>query len=144
MEKLFQFDSLKLIPVYLLFLATFGQASLEKFLSGGVPDWFRKQFENTFLNAFPGALSIQYYLIAVLEAAVVVAFLLSAAHLEFVAGSPRDVLKLALVLALFVFFALGFGLRISGDYQGAANLFLYFGATFLIFMYVERLTLLNG
>lgn len=131
-------DHVKLLPVYLLFVGTFGQASSEKFLSGGVPSWFTAQFEKTKLNLFPGSLAIQYYLIAMLEAAVVIAFLLSAGGLEFFPGHDKSVLKLALVLALFTFFALGFGLRMAGDYQGAANLFLYFGVTFLVFTYVER------
>ena len=138
MAKDFIFESLKLIPVYLLFLGTFGQASSEKFLSGGVPAWFLGQFEKTKLNLFPGSLTIQFYLIACLEALVVVAFLMSAGHLEFLMGHPKTYLKAGLVLALFTFFALGFGLRMSGDYQGAANLFSYFGVTFLIFMYVEQ------
>jgi hypothetical protein len=136
----FSIDNMKLIPVYLLFLATFGQASVEKFLSGGVPAWFKNQFEKTFLNPFPGSLTIQYYAIALLEAAVVIIFLMSIGHLEFLAGHDKSLLKAGLVLALFVFFALGFGLRMTGDFQGAANLFLYFGVTFLIFIYVERFT----
>jgi len=138
MDKKFFFDSVKLVPVYLLFIATFGQASSEKFLSGGVPDWFVNQFAKTRLNLFPGSLNLQYFLIATLEAAVVLAFILSAGRLEFVDGNDKSILKAALLLALFVFFALGFGLRMSGDFQGAANLFLYFGVTFLIFTYVER------
>lgn len=131
-------ENLKLVPVYLLFIATFGSASSEKFLSGGVPSWFLGQFEKTKLNLFPGSLQFQYYAIAILEAAVVLAFVLSAGSLEFLAGHDKTLLKAALVIALFTFFALGFGLRMSGDYQGAANLFLYFGVTFMIFTYVER------
>jgi hypothetical protein len=131
-------ESLKLVPVYLLFLGTFGQASLEKFLSGGVPDWFVKQFEKTKFNCFPGALTLQYYSIAALEALVVLAFVLSAGSFEFVAGHDKSILKAALVLALFTFWALGFGLRVGGDFQGAANLFMYFGVTLLILAYVER------
>ncbi len=138
MDKAYLLDAVKLIPVYLLFLGTFGQASSEKFLSGGVPAWFTAQFEKSKLNAFPGALSFNYYFIAVLEAVVALLFLLSAGTLEFLPGHERGILKAALVLALFTFFALGFGLRITGDFHGAANLFMYFGVTLLIFLYVER------
>lgn len=133
MDKTQIIVNLKLIPVYLLFMATFLQASLEKFFSGGVPEWFHKQFANTFLNAFPGALALQYYAIAILEFSVVLLFLISGFHLEFLPGSSREFLQAALFLSLFTFFALGFGLRMSGDFQGAANLFMYFGITFLIF-----------
>jgi hypothetical protein len=131
-------ESVKLLPVYLLFVATFASASSEKFLSGGVPDWFLKQFEKTLLNAFPGSLKAQYYLLALMEAGIALLFVVSLGTFEFLPGHDRTVLKAALVLALFTFFALGFGLRMGGDYQGAANLFMYFGMTFLIFTYVER------
>lgn len=138
MDNAYILDAVKLLPVYLLFVATFAQASLEKFFSGGVPDWFKKQFEPTILNVFQGSLSIQYYLLAVLEMSVVLLFLLSAGTLEFLPGHDRTLLKAALVLALLTFCALGIGLRLSGDFQGAANLFAYFGVTFLIFVYIER------
>ncbi len=131
-------EYLKLLPVYCLFIGTFGQASTEKFLSGGVPEWFKNQFQNTFVNKMPGGLSAQYYFIACLEATVVLLFLLSLGTMEFLPFRDTSFLKAGLVLALFVFFALGFGLRVSGDFQGAANLFAYFGVTFLIFIYVER------
>lgn len=131
-------EYVKLLPIYCLFIGTFGQASSEKFLSGGVPDWFRKQFEPTFVSKLPGGLTAQYYLIACLEATVVLLFLLSLGTMEFLPFHDVHLLKSALVLSLFAFFALGFGLRVSGDFQGAANLFSYFGVTFLIFIYVDR------
>jgi hypothetical protein len=137
MEKIQFLDSVKLIPVYLLFIGTFLQASMEKFFSGGVPEWFQKQFSKTFLNAFPGSLAIQYYAIAILEISVVVLFVVSGFRMEFLSGANRDFLKAALILALFTFFALGFGLRMSGDYQGAANLFMYFGVSFIILAFVS-------
>ena len=138
MEKITLVEQWKLVPIYLLFIATFSQAGLEKVLSGGVPDWFLKQFQNTFLNIFPGSLKIQYYALAALELSVVVLFVISGFSGEFLPGHGRGFLQLALLVALFTFFALGFGLRMSGDFQGAANLFLYFGVTFLIFAYVEQ------
>jgi hypothetical protein len=138
MKEMQFLEVVKLIPVYLLFVATFGQASLEKLFSGGVPEWFRSQFDKTFLNAFPGALTLQYYLIALLELSVVFLFIVSGYYLEFLPGVDRSFLKAALIMALFTFFALGFGLRMAGDFQGAANLFAYFGTTFLVFVYVEK------
>ena len=131
-------EILMLIPVYLLYIATFAQASSEKFRSGGMPDWFFKQFEKTILNAFPGALKIQYYMVACLEALVVLLFLVSAFHLEFIPPHELSYLSAALLLSLFTFFSLGFGLRMAGDFQGAANLFSYFGVTFLILIYVTK------
>lgn len=131
-------ESLLLIPVYLLYIATFAQASLEKFRSGGVPEWFKKQFEKTILNAFPGALTIQYYAIACLEALVVLLFFTSAVNMEFLPGHGQIFLTFGLLLSLFTFFSLGFGLRMGGDFQGAANLFSYFGVTFVILVYILK------
>lgn len=138
MGELSWIEYVKLLPVYCLFIGTFGQASSEKFLSGGTPDWFKNQFQSTFVGRLPGGATVPYYLIACLEAAVVLLFLLSLGHMEFLPAHDVSFLKAALVLSLFAFFLLGFGLRISGDYQGAANLFAYFGVAFLIFIYVER------
>ncbi len=132
------FETIKLLPVYVLFISTFGLTSLEKFRSGGCPDWFKAQFEKTFIKHLPGGFAANYYFIAVLEAAVAVLFLVSAGSLEFLPGHDISFLKAALLLALFTFCALGFGARLSGDYQGAANLFGYFGVTFLILLYVEQ------
>ena len=77
--------------------------------------------------------------IALLELAVVFLFMVSGFYLEFLPGMDRIFLRAALVLALFTFFILGFGLRISGDFQGAANLFAYFGTTLVALMFIERL-----
>lgn len=132
------FETVKLLPVYILFISTFGLASSEKFLSGGCPDWFKAQFEKTFIKSLPGGFAANYYFVALLEAAVAVLFLISAGSLEFLPGHDLHFLKAGLLLAMFTFCALGFGSRVSGDFQGAANLFSYFGVTFLIFIYVEQ------
>jgi hypothetical protein len=126
--------NLKLIPIYLLYITTFGLAATSKLLplfSGhvGAPEWFQKQFGGTFLNLFPGALSANFYLIAILELTVTVLF---------IAGLfRRKFLHPALLLAQLVFVILGFGLRISSDFHGAAELVGYFGVTLLATWYVE-------
>lgn len=138
MNKESLIEILKLVPVYLLYIGTFSLASSEKLLSKGAPDWFKQQFEKTFLNFFPGSLSIQFYLIGLLEATVAILFIISAINGEFLPGHAPIFLRWGLLSALTTFFSLGIGLRISGDYQGAANLFSYFGVTFLISFYVEK------
>jgi hypothetical protein len=127
----------KLLPLYLLFLSTFGLAAWSKLSVPGVPAWFETQFATTFLNAFPGALALNFYLIAVLEALVATGFAVSLARREFLPGRGRAWLLSSLLLAELVFVVLGFGLRMTGDHAGAANLFFYFGATLVALWYVE-------
>lgn len=135
-----KFQAAKLLAISFLFLSTFGLTSLEKWRGGGVPEWFKSQFEKTFIARLPGGLKLAYFQIAVLETLVALLVLASLARLEFlgcaatVSGVSSDkavpvFLLGALHLALFVFAMLGFGLRLAGDYVGTANLFFYFGAT---------------
>lgn len=132
------FQYIKFVPIYLLYIGTFSHACSEKWRSGGAPDWFKSQFEKTFFNFAPWAIKVEYYLIAILETLVTLLFILSALTLEFLPGNEMFFLKYALYLAQITFFSLGFGLRVGGDYQGAANLFSYFGVTFLIFAFLIR------
>jgi hypothetical protein len=57
---------------------------------------------------------------------------------EFIAGAAMAILPYALCGALFLFSMLCFGLRIAYDFQGSANMFVYFAAT-LISLYLVRL-----
>jgi len=132
---------LKFVPLYLLYLSTFGMAAVGKWreLPNGAPEWFQKQFAGTVLNLFPGALTANYYLIATLESLVTLAFMVSLVMnfttslfgREFMPDQERSMLQLSLWGAQFVFVVLGFGLRLAGDFHGAAELFLYFGVTLL-------------
>ena len=134
--------SLKLIPLYLLYLTTFGLAALTKLsplLKGwtGAPEWFQKQFGETFLNAFPGALTLNFYFIALVETAVTVLFVLSLIRREFLPGQKKSYLLFGLLVAQLGFVMLGIGLRVSQDFHGAAELFFYFGVTLIASRYVE-------
>ncbi len=129
-------QSLFLVPLYLVFISIFLLAGGQK-LGGGVPEWFVKQFAGTFLGKLPQA--FPYYSIAVLELGVAVLFAVSAVRGEFLPGPTPVFLLAGLLLAQFTFFALGFGLRVAGDFQGAANLFMYFGITFFLFLSVAAL-----
>jgi hypothetical protein len=143
---------LKFVPLYLLYLSTFGMAAVGKWreLPNGAPEWFQKQFEGTVLNLFPGALTANYYLIAALESLVTLAFVVSLVlslftnfftslfGREFMPDQERSLLQLSLWGAQFVFVVLGFGLRLAGDFHGAAELFVYFGVTLLASSIVSR------
>jgi len=135
------FEKLKPIPIYMIYISTFGLAALGKLVPfhGQAPDWFQKQFADTFLNAFPGALTIQYYAIAALETLVTLGFIFSLLRGEFMLrpNQSKRVLLGTLLFAQAVFAMLGFGLRLIQDYRGAAELFAYFGVTLIVIGYVE-------
>jgi hypothetical protein len=102
------------------------------------PEWFLKQFGGTLLDVFPGSITLNYYLIATFEMFVTLGFLGSLIRREFLPGRAKPWLITSLFVAQFVFVALGFGLRLTQDFHGAFELFVYFGATLLIFLHVER------
>jgi hypothetical protein len=125
------FNQIKLLPLYFVYIFTFGLAAADKFF-GGVPPWFIKQFESTALNLFPGSLGILFYSLAILETATTIFFLVSLGRREFLNERKMPLLNAAFVLSLITFAMLGFGQRISHDFSGAFQLFAFFVLTFLV------------
>lgn len=118
--------SLQLIrnfAIVFIYAVLFGTAAYDKWKTLSTPDWFKKQFENTFIHRLPGGASIGYWLIAAFEVLLTFGFLASL----FVPA----LLPFALLGSLFMFGILLFGLRLISDFQGSANMFVYFGATLL-------------
>jgi hypothetical protein len=109
--------------IIFIYLVLFGTAAFDKWKSLSTPDWFVKQFANTFIAKLPGGAAVGYWLIASLEAILAVCFLLAAFNFMF--------LPYALVGSLFLFGILLLGLRVTYDFQGSSNMFAYFGATLL-------------
>ncbi|MCC5940042.1 MAG: hypothetical protein JJU37_00725 [Balneolaceae bacterium] len=131
-------DDLKFITIQLLFLMTFGLASLSKWKNGGIPENFTERFGDTWMASLPGSLFIPFYSIVLLETAVVLLMAVSIFRMEWLRQSNKLFLKAALILSLFVFVMLGYGLRLTGDFGGAANLFFYFGATLVALFVAEN------
>ncbi|TVQ70035.1 MAG: hypothetical protein EA363_08545 [Balneolaceae bacterium] len=126
------------IAIQLLIMATFGLASLSKWTGGGIPESFANQFGETWLSAWPGGLFLPFYTIVVTES---LAFLLAAVSFiraEWLKNRETTWLAGSLVLSLFIFVILGYGLRLTGQFGGAANAFFYFGTTLLALWYVDR------
>lgn len=109
-----------IIFIYALLLGT---AAFDKWKTLSTPEWFSKQFENTFINRLPGKASVGYWLIATAEALLTLAFVISIFNFA--------ILPYALLGSLFLFGLLLFGLRITYDFQGSSNMFTYFGTTLL-------------
>ena len=130
------YNRIKLLPVYALFIVMWLMAGVEKFLTPGVPAWFKEKFSPTFLTSFPG-LGFAYYQIATFEFLAGLLFLLSLIKLEFLPLRNRPFLHLGLWLSMLNFAMLGFGARLTADHSGAASLFFYFGAVAAITVFVN-------
>src|SRR5690349_11655761 len=109
------FQLIRNFAIIFIYVLLFGTAAYDKWKSLSTPDWFIKQFENTFVRRLPGGASLGYWLIGTLEALLTLGFLISIFNFVF--------LPYALLGALFLFGILLFGLRITSDFQGSANMF---------------------
>lgn len=128
----------KYIAIQLLFLVTFGLTSLSKWIPGGVPEGFLERFGDTWMNLLPGGLAVPFYTIAVTETVAFVFFILSFFRLEWLKSSDKMYMRLGLILSLFIFVILTYGLRLVGDHGGAANTFFYFGVTLFALYLTEK------
>lgn len=131
-------SDLKLIAIQCLFLATFGLASYAKLVPIGIPESFTAQFADTWINWFPGGIFAAYYTLALLETAAFVFFIISIYRLEFLKTHSKFYLKAGLILSLIIFVLLTYGLRLTGQFQGTANTFFYFGVTLFALYVVEK------
>lgn len=125
--------SLQLIrnfAIIFIYAVLLGTSTYDKWKSLSTPDWFKKQFENTFIAKLPGGATLGYWFIATFEAVLTIAFLASFFSVS--------VLPYALLGSLFLFGILLFGLRLTYDFQGSANMFVYFGTT-LVSLYLVTL-----
>jgi hypothetical protein len=134
MEALYHY--VKYAAIYLIFGLTMGISSIEK-LTEPVPDWFSEQFVGTFVETFPG-LSASWLAAGVLEVLVAVLIVVSRVRLAFMAGKLRPWLRTGMALAAFTFMLLAIGQRVSSQFDGAASLFFYFGATMATLLVVHR------
>ncbi len=121
---------LKDLAIIFAFVVLFGTAAFDKFKSLSTPEWFVKQFANTVLAKMPGGTSFGYWMIATAELTITGLFVASIFYMI--------VLPWALCAAAFLFGFLLFGLRITYDYQGSANMFVYFTATMVSFYLVTH------
>jgi hypothetical protein len=105
---------------------------------GKAPEPLAKQFEGTFLGTFPGV-DAAWVIIGILELAVVVLILASLVRVEFMPERDKSLLLAALALALVTFACLSFGQTSTGNTEGTASLYSYFGSTAVILLLVWRL-----
>ena len=131
---------LTIVAVYFLVGVLFFYSGKSKLIDGDgdVPPPLREQFEGTFIDTFPG-IDLAWTMLAILEWGVVALMVLSLLRGEFLPLRPKGILLAALGLAMLTFACLSFGQTSTGNNEGTASLFTYFGATAVLFLLVLRL-----
>ena len=64
---------------------------------------------------------------------------LSLVRLEFLPHRPKSAMQVALAVALITFACMAFGQTATGQHEGSASLYQYFGATVVILILVSML-----
>lgn len=102
---------------------TFGLAAWLKW-SQGVPGWFIKQFEASWLAHAPFGRQGAFYFIATLETLAFFGYLASLLRLEWLRAEPL-LLRISLAFSMFVFLVLAYGSRLTGKFDVAGWNYLY-------------------
>jgi hypothetical protein len=128
---------LTMASVYFLVGVLFFYSGKEKLFDNdaNVPPGIEQQFQGTFVATFPGVDAL-WAILAVLEFAVFVILLVSLVTGEFLPHRRKNVLLVGLSLALFTFACLSFGQTSTGNNEGTASLYTYFGATAIVMLLV--------
>src|ERR1700761_8331177 len=128
-----------LAGVYFLVGTLFFYAGKEKIFDGlGAPAGIKKQFEGSFLATIPGT-DAAWTILGILEFAIFVLVVISLIRLEFMPHRAKPWLLSALGLAVFTFSILAVGQNVTGENSGVAELYIYAGATAVLFFVVLQL-----
>ena len=111
---------LRNLAIIFIFTVLFATAAWDKLRGGKAPDWFLKPFENTLIAKLPGGATAGFWIIALIETALAILFPASLVL--------KALLPFALILSMFLFGILCLGLRLTNEFQGSANMFIYFAA----------------
>ena len=95
----------------------------------------KKQFSGTFLATIPGV-DAAWTILGILEFAIFIITVVSLVRLEFMPDRRKPFMLSALALAIFTFSILAMGQNVTGQTSGVAELFLYAGATGVLFWLV--------
>ncbi|MDO8189606.1 hypothetical protein Q5424_28960 [Conexibacter sp. JD483] len=131
---------LTIVSVYFLVGVLFFYSGKEKLFDGDAkaPPGIARQFDGTFVATFPGVDAL-WTILAILEFAVFVILLISLVRGEFLPHRRKSILLVGLSLGLVTFACLSFGQTSTGNNEGTASIFTYFGATAVIFLLVLAL-----
>lgn len=124
---------LTIVSVYFLVGVLFFYSGKEKLFDGDAkaPPGIEKQFEGTFVATFPGVDAL-WAILSVLEFGVFAILVISLIRGEFLPHKGKQVLLVGLSLALLTFACLSFGQTSTGNNEGTASLYTYFGVTAIV------------
>jgi len=105
---------------------------------GHAPDAIKKQFADSFLHVIPGT-DAAWVILGILEFGVFLLLLLSLLRGEFFPHREKSIMQVALAVAMITFACLAFGQTATGQNEGTASLYQYFGATAVILILVSLL-----
>ena len=106
--------------------------------NGHAPEGVVKQFDASFLHVVPGV-DAAWVILGILEFAVFLLLLASILRGEFFPHREKYLMQVALSVALITFACLAFGQTSTGQHEGSASLYQYFGATAVILILVSLL-----
>jgi hypothetical protein len=131
---------LTIASVYFLVGVLFFYSGKEKLFDNDAkpPPGIARQFSGTFVATFPGVDAL-WAILSVLEFGVFVILVASLLTGEFLPHRRKRVLLVGLSLALFTFACLSFGQTSTGNNEGSASLYTYFGATVVVMLIVMLL-----
>lgn len=131
---------LTIASVYFLVGVLFFYSGKEKLFDGDAkaPPGIERQFEGTFVATFPGVDAL-WAILSVLEFAIFVILVVSLVMGEFLPHRSKRVLLVGLALALLTFACLSFGQTSTGNNEGTASLYTYFGVTGIVMLLVMLL-----
>jgi len=123
--------------IYLLQLPLWYHSGKSKLFDddGHMPPPLKKQFDGTFFESVPG-LDGAWILLGVAQLVIVGVLLVSLVRGEFLATRRKPLLLTGLSLAMLLFAGLLFGDIWTNQFDGAAQLYAYFGSTAVIFLFV--------
>lgn len=130
---------LALAGIYFLVGVLFFYGGKEKIFDGiGAPAGIEKQFAGTFLDTIPG-IDAAWTILGILELAIFVLMVVSLITTEFMPNRRKPFLLSGLALAIFTFSILAIGENVTGEHEGVEGLFLYAGATGVLFFLVMQM-----
>ena len=131
---------LTMIGVYFLVGVLFFYSGKGKLFDddGHAPEPLAKQFDGTFIDKVPGV-DAAWVILGILELGVALLIVLSIVRGEFLPSKAKSLLLTALALGLVTFACLSFGQTSTGNTEGTASLYTYFGATVVIILLVLKL-----
>jgi hypothetical protein len=103
---------------------------------GNAPPPIKAQFDNTFIDTFPGT-DAAWVILGILEFGVFAILLASLLWLEFLPHREKSLLQVCLSIAMLAFGLMAFGQTATAQFAGVASLYTYFGATVVILILVS-------